>query len=163
MIARAAAVLLALSFVSCGADAPPDTARAAMPEFELSSLAGDTVPRTAFAGRVVVYDLWATWCAPCHIQSDILREIYPSLRKRGVEVVGIATGEDPQVVRDFAAKRPFPWPVLVDPEETISNRLEVLGLPTLLITDRDGRIAFRQTGIVDSRRLERELTAAGAG
>jgi peroxiredoxin len=147
----------ALSACGGGATAP---ARGAMPEFELSSLGGSTVARADLAGRVVLYDFWATWCGPCHLQSDILRELYPDLQSKGVEVVGIATGEEPATVRDFAARRPFPWPVLLDPEEKVSNALEVMGLPTLVITCKGGPISFRQTGVVTAGQLERELVQA---
>jgi len=160
--ARAAILLLALAALACGgggaaSDAPP------MPDFELPSLDGSAVTKASLAGKVVVYDFWATWCGPCHLQADLLREALPMVQAKGAELVGIATGEDPQVVRDFAAKRGFPWRVLIDPEEKLSNQLEILGLPTIVITDRGGRISFRQTGIVDPARLEREIEKAGGG
>lgn len=128
-----------------------------MPDFRLASLGGAELSRAELAGKVVLYDFWATWCGPCHIQADILRKAYPALQARGIEIVGMATGEPPEVVRDFASRRPFPWPVLVDPEESVSGELDVLGLPTMVITDREGKIAFRQTGIVTADRIEREL------
>jgi peroxiredoxin len=151
--------VLAAALAACGGGATAP-AQGAMPDFQLSSIGGTPVARADLAGRVVVYDFWATWCGPCHLQSDILRELYPALQAKGVEIVGIATGEEPATVRDFAAKRPFPWPVLLDPEEKVSNELEVMGLPTLVITCKGGSISFRQTGVVTAGQLERELAEA---
>lgn len=144
----------------CGGPAAEPVA-GMFPDYTLSSLGGTETSRADFSGKVVIYDFWATWCGPCHLQADIFREIYPGFAASGVEIVGIATGEEPATVRDFAAKRPFPWPILLDPEEKVSNELEVLGLPTLVITCKSGgAISFRQTGIVDRTRLERELAEA---
>ena len=156
----AISLVLALVLPGCGGSGGA-SGGPAMPDFDLTSLEGSAVTKASLAGKVVVYDFWATWCGPCHLQADILREALPMVQAKGAELVGIATGEDPQVVRDFAAKRSFPWRVLVDPEEKLSNQLEILGLPTIVITDRDGRISFRQTGIVDPARLEREIEKAG--
>jgi peroxiredoxin len=158
LFAASGAIALGLALSGCGGAAAP--AGPAMPDFTLSSLEGATVEKGSLAGRVVLYDFWATWCGPCHLQADILREAQPDLQAAGAEIVGIATGEEAEVVRDFAAKRPFPWRVLLDPEEKVSNHLEVIGLPTTVITCKSGPISFRQTGIVDSGRLEREVAKA---
>ena len=80
----------------------------------------------------------------------LLRELYPDISEKGVEIVGIATGEEPETVRDFAAKRPYPWPILIDPEDGVSNALYVIGLPTLVITCKVGGISFLQTGVVEA-------------
>lgn len=136
---------------------------APMPEFTLASLGGSPVSKRDFAGRVVLFDFWATWCGPCHLQADVLRAIYPRQAGRGVEFVAVATGEETSTVRDFVARRPFPYPVVSDPEERVAGELEINALPTLVIMDRAGRIVFRHVGFADAETLERALAQAGAG
>ncbi len=134
-----------------------------MPEFTLASLGGSPVSKRDFAGRVVLFDFWATWCGPCHLQADVLRAIYPRQAGRGVEFVAVATGEETSTVREFVARRPFPYPVVSDPEERVGTELEINALPTLVIMDREGKIVFRHVGYADAETLERALAAAGAG
>lgn len=136
-------------------------ADAVIPPYELTSLAGGTVGPEEFSGRVVVYDFWATWCTPCHVQVEILQGLYSRAGAAGVEFVAVATGEPEEIVRRYLAKSPYPYPVLLDPDERLATELEVLGLPTLIVANRQGRIVWRQTGLTDSETLIAALVRAG--
>jgi len=159
-----AALATALLAGACGRPAPVGDL-VPMPEFTLASLGGESFAKADFAGKVVLFDLWATWCGPCHLQADILRELYPQAAKKGVEFVAVATGEEIGIVRDFVGRRPFLYAVLVDPEETIAAALDIVALPTLVVMDRKGRIAYRHTGVADAETilaaLDRAESAAG--
>lgn len=160
---RATALLtLALALGACGPRVSSEGAGEPLPEFRLAAIAGGQLGSVDLAGRVVVYDFWATWCGPCHLQAEILHEMYPDHRGDGVEFVAISVGEPEEIVREFLAEKPYPYPVLVDPEDSMSVRLRILGLPTLIVTDREGRVVFRATGISDRRTIEKALERAGA-
>jgi peroxiredoxin len=165
--ALATAITVAAAFAApacAGGDAPPQPGAvgAAMPKVELPTVGGPSSAAPQVEGKVVLYEFWATWCTPCHVQVEILKELYPKVRPRGVEFVGVATGEPADLVRGHLAKHPSPYPVLLDQEEKLGTALEVLGLPTLVIVDRAGRIVWRNTSLTDASTLERELAAAGA-
>ena len=135
----------------------------ALPELALAGLDGRAFDARRLDGRVVLYDFWATWCGPCHLQADVLKAIYPEARARGAEFVGIATGEPADVVREFLAGRPLPYPVALDPESRLEAELAIYGLPTLVVVDRRGRIAYRHTGLIDADTLREVLARAEAG
>ena len=148
---------------AAGRGAPPAEPGPAMPDFRLPTADGHVLAAKDLRGRVVLYEFWATWCAPCHVQVEILKELYPKLRARGVEFVGVATGEPAEVVREHLARHPSPYPVALDSEETIGTALEILGLPTLVVVDGAGKILWRHTGLSDSPTLERVLAGAATG
>ncbi len=161
-------VVLCLASLACqGGAHPPEAAVSGigspMPRFELTSLDGAKVNTASLEGKVVLFDFWATWCGPCHLQADILKELYPDAARRGIEFVAISTGEEESTVRDFVARRPFPYAVLVDPEEILGGPLEINALPTLLIMNRQGRISYRHTGVADASAIDAALRAAAAG
>lgn len=166
ILRSAGALLLAVVVAACGGAGDPAASagaageRVAMPEFSLAGLGGGSFERKDFAGKVVLFDFWATWCGPCHLQADILKEVYPGAAKRGIEFVAVSTGEDASTVREFVTRRPFPYAVLVDPEESLSIALDVLALPTLVVMDREGRITYRNTGVADAEAIEAALRAA---
>jgi len=153
----------ALFLAHCGRPVERATDLAPMPDFSLASLGGETVVKADFLGKVVLFEFWATWCGPCHLQADILKDLYPGAAKRGIEFLAISTGEETPTVREFVGRRPFPYAVLVDPEEVLGGPLEIMALPTLVIMDRKGQIAWRHTGVADGEAIEAALQAVLAG
>ena len=159
------ALAAALALSGCGRQVERAAEEAAadlapMPEFSLASLGGERLGRQDLLGKVVLFDFWATWCGPCHLQADILKQVYPDAARRGFVFVAVASGEEAATVRDFVARKPFPYAALVDPEEILSGQLEILALPTLVIMDRTGRIAWRHTGVADAEAIDAALRAA---
>ena len=133
------------------------------PEFRLKSLDGRALGPRDFPGQVVLVDFWATWCGPCQIQSQILESLHGDLKGKGVQFLAANVGEDEATVKGFLKKKPFSYPVLLDPEDTVSSNLGVYALPTLMIVDKKGKISYIQPGIADAPTLRRALKEAGAG
>jgi len=130
-------------------------------DVELAALAGGTIGFGDFAGEIVVVDFWASWCGPCRLQAKILAPLYEELDGR-VQFLAINLGENLATVERYVAKSAFPYPVLMDPEERLGVDLDIYALPTVMILDRDGRIAYLRPGISDRRTLTDALLAAGA-
>jgi peroxiredoxin len=154
--------LLLCVLATAGACSRPAPAGEALPEFRLGALDGRQLGPRDLRGQVVLYDFWATWCGPCHVQAEVLHALYPEYAGKGVEFVAVSVGEPEEVVREFVRERPYPYPVLFDPEDRLSAQLQIPGLPTLIVTDREGRVVFRSTGLVDRRALASALARAGA-
>lgn len=156
------ALLSTLLFFGCqeGASAG-GSAIGSKPELKLPSLDGKPVSVKDFRGKVVVVDFWATWCAPCHVQARILESLHGDYKDR-VQFLAVDVGEDEKTVRRFVQRRPFPYPVLLDPKDELSAKLGILALPTLMILDKEGKVSFFQAGISDARTLREALQKAGA-
>lgn len=133
------------------------------PDFRLASLdAGELGPQD-FEGQVVLVDFWATWCVPCRAQAAVLEPLYEEYRGKGVQFMAVSLGEQEDTVRRFVAANPMPYPVLIDPEDGLTYDLGVVALPTLLVIDRSGKVAYFRPGIIEEGRLRRVLDGAGAG
>ena len=146
------------------AGAPDDGGDSAYPapDFRLASLTGDLVGPPDFAGQAVVVEFWATWCGPCRLQARFLEQLHAELEGKPVKFLAINVGEDEATVREYVADTPFPYPVLLDPEDTLGPRYKIYGLPTVMIVDPRGAVSFLETGVSDADRLRHSLAAAGA-
>ena len=131
------------------------------PDVQLAALGGGTVGLGDFEGEVVVVDFWASWCGPCRLQAKILAPLHEELGER-VQFLAVNLGEDLPTVERYVAKHGFPYPVLMDPEERLGVDLAIYALPTVMILDRSGQIAFLRAGISDRPTLRDALVAAGA-
>jgi len=139
----------------------PVAAGDAAPAFTRDALDGHSVSLRDYRGRVVLVDFWATWCGPCHLQADILAPLYAEYRERGVEFLSVSVGEEVATVRDFVAKSPSPYPVLVDPADELTPTYGIVALPTVLIVDKAGKVTYFNFGISDADTLRKALAQAG--
>ena len=118
------------------------------PEFSLVDLDGKTVSLSSLRGKVVILDFWATWCGPCRKTMPLLDKFYTEMRPENVVVYGINVWErkgDTSGVRPFLSERGTHFPILFGSNETASD-YGVRGIPTLVVIDQQGKIAFRHIG-----------------
>jgi thiol-disulfide isomerase/thioredoxin len=143
-----------LAFESAGAVVPEQV------ELELPLLDGGSLTRAALTQPVVLLDFWASWCAPCEVQSKILGPVIEEYGSRGVALVAVNMGEDEKAVRAYSAEHAFAGPVALDRDGSFSERAGVRGLPTLVALDRSGRVLFTFSGLVGTRELRGALEQA---
>ena len=164
---RAMLLVPGLFFVVAGCgdlrDAGVEVGRTA-PEYGALTLVGDSVSLEELRGTVVLLNVWATWCGPCREEIPALQELYESHNSRGLEVVGVSIdgrGEVPSI-RRFAADYGVTYPLWHDPEDRISTRYRLIGVPATFLLDRRGVIRWFHLGPVqvDDAALNRALEAA---
>jgi len=158
-----AAVFMSLLIFGCrDAMTAGKKAPGAPVDFRLKAVDGRTLGPKDFRGQVVVVDFWATWCGPCHLQAEILEPIYKQYKGRGVQFLAANVGEDMETVKKYLAKKPFPYPVLLDSNQAVSADIGVMALPTLLVVDKKGKVAYLQSGLADGDTLRAVIKKAGA-
>lgn len=118
------------------------------PGYQTLSLDGDSVSLAAQRGKVVLLNVWATWCHPCRDEIPELRQIHARYRARGLELVGVsvdANGSD-DAIRAFMKEFQMTYPVWRDPDERISAQFLVIGVPATFLIDKQGILRWRKTG-----------------
>jgi cytochrome c biogenesis protein CcmG, thiol:disulfide interchange protein DsbE len=139
---------------------PPGQQRA--PDFRLTGLDGGTVDLTAYRGRPVVVNFWASWCRPCVQEFPLLAAARARHRADGLEVIGVlATSDARDQARAFVRGHGGRWPVGVDrgggPAGETAIAYGVAGLPETYFVRRDGSLAVRQLGELSERSLRENL------
>lgn len=131
------------------ADTPPATAEAARP-FDLPGLQGGRITQAAFAGRVVVVNVWASWCAPCREEAPVFQRV--ARESSAAAFFGIVRLDDPAPARAFAQEYGLDYPHALD-DGVFSRAHNVTVLPTTLIFAADGSFVGRIEGPVSEVRL----------
>lgn len=131
----------------------------AAPDFQLTSLAGKPLSLAKMRGKVVLLDYWATWCEPCQEEMPRLAAIQRKDGARGLQVIGLSMDDQEATVRAFLKTHPLPYPVAMATPELAERYGRVLGVPTLVLIDRHGRIAGRLVGAAPASRLRAEVDA----
>ena len=164
--------LLAVSTVAllaaCGM-APQTSGARSAPAFDLPSVDGGRVSLASLEGKVVVLDMWATWCGPCIAEMPEYAEFSRRNQPRGVEVVGIvfASGA-PQEVQDFVREHRISYTQLLGPDELLDAYGANSGFPTTFVIDAAGMIRLKLIGAVPQKfeklqkAVDEALVARGA-
>jgi cytochrome c biogenesis protein CcmG, thiol:disulfide interchange protein DsbE len=131
-----------------------------VPEIRVESLAGKALEIGDFRGKVVLLDVWASWCAPCKQELPMLDDIARRLRPDGVEVVAVSIDQERANVVKFLRGRPR-WSLTIahDPKGEIADRLAPEKMPTSYVIDRAGIIRYVNSGFepADAPEIERRL------
>ncbi len=149
-LAMAAASLGAACAPAGEAGDPPGKVEvgAPVPGYRTHSLDGDSVSLAAQRGKVVLLNVWATWCHPCRDEIPELQAIHTRYKDRGLELVGVSVDADgsDDAIRAFMNDFRMTYPIWRDPDERVSTQFLVVGVPATFLIDRDGVLRWRKTG-----------------
>jgi peroxiredoxin len=160
-------LIAAFGISSCNSNDPPvittskpgatGTEAAARPplpavvlDTEMKSVNGESIKLSNYSGKVLLVNLWATWCGPCRNEIPELVRLHKEYQSRGVEMVGLTT-EDPvasaQTVQEFVRQFKMDYQVGWAPREVAVALMQGRGsIPQSFIVTRSGRIRKRFVG-----------------
>jgi thiol-disulfide isomerase/thioredoxin len=124
----------------------------AMPEFEARYLDGKSFRVSDQKGRVVLLNIWATWCGPCRYEIPELKKLQQEHGSSSFDVVGVSVDDAEQKaeVSNFAKSQKINYPIVLDPAGKLAEMFETSVIPTSALIDRKGRIVWYHIGIVRS-------------
>lgn len=123
----------------------------AAPALGLEALDGREYGLADFEGRVILVNFWATWCPPCRKEMPALARLAQHFQGEAFEVVGVNVGESVDRIQDFLQTLPVPpaFPMLLDPDGSVSQAWHARVVPTTWVVDRSGDIVLGAVGEVD--------------
>ena len=133
--------------------------RSAAPDLSGKTIDGNSLDVASYKGKVVVLNLWGSWCAPCRAEAPNLEKVSQDLKAKDVQFVGINT-RDAQVAnaRAFEKQYGVSFPSLYDPTGKLMLRykkgtLNPQAIPSTLVLDRQGKIAARSLAALSEDKL----------
>ena len=133
-----------------------------LPELTGRRLDGTEEPLSAYRGRVVLIDFWATWCVPCIAALPELRDLVAELPDDRFALLAVSVDQELATVTDFLASEPMPWPNWhAGLRSDVERRLAVRAFPTYLLADEEGVILANGFGPLPRLRCMAERAVAG--
>lgn len=122
-----------------------------------STVDGKDLALADLRGRVVVLNVWGTWCGPCRAEAPELAEVARRTRRDGVRFVGIDVRDNPAAARAFARRYDITYPSWDDQDGAVlaqfAGVIPVSAVPSTMVVDADGVIRARVIGRIDATTL----------
>lgn len=131
--------------------------RKAAPALTGTTLTGKSIALSDLAGRVVVLNVWASWCAPCRAEAPDLEKVARELAGQPVTFIGLNTRDSKAAAEAFVDRFEVSYDSVVDANGSLQllfrDTLPPAAIPSTVIIDAEGRVAARAIGEVDRSRL----------
>lgn len=141
--------------------------RVAAPGLAGTTLDGKQLALADFRGKVVVVNIWGSWCGPCRLEAPALEETYQQYQAKGVEFLGINVRDINSSALAFVSDDHITYPSLQDPDETLLLQFKSVvpptNIPSSVVVDRSGKIATRIIGGVTEPQLKQALDKVLSG
>lgn len=131
------------------------------PDFTLSSLDGESISLSDYAGQPVLINFWASWCPPCRDEFPALVRAYEAHAADGLEILGVTYNDQPDLARKFVDDSDAEWPILSDPDHLAWDAYSPVGPPTSYFVDADGVVQRVHIGAVSDEQLSDYLATVG--
>jgi len=143
-------MLKKLLTVTCGlllvVAASADEVEGPAPEFALAAKDGGEVSLAGLEGQVVMVNFWASWCGPCREEMPHLEALHQRYSSLGFTLLGVNVDKDSADAAEFLEETPVTFPILLDPESSVSELYDVIAMPTTVLVDRHGNRRYIHHG-----------------
>ena len=120
------------------------------PNFTFPDLNGQRVTLLDHRGKVVLVNIWASWCPPCRQEMPSMQRLYEEFRGKNLEILAVSIDSNGrEAVDPFMRKIDLTFPVLLDPKETIKPLYGITGVPESFIVDKEGILVKKIIGPID--------------
>src|SRR4051812_23404998 len=130
------------------------------PAYSAKTMTGEAVSLASLRPKVVLMNVWATWCGPCRKEIPDLIALNAKYKDRGLRVVGISVDADgsDDAIRKFVADFRMDYTIWKDPDDRVQTTFLMSGVPATFLVDKSGVLRWKTTGALEPR--DSTLTAA---
>ena len=117
------------------------------PAFTVRNLKGQRVQLADYKGKVIILNLWATWCGPCRVEMPGMENLYRRYRSQGLEILAVSLDKgSSDKVQTFADEYRLSFPILLDSDGQVERLYDTHTIPTTFVVDKRGMIVAEVDG-----------------
>jgi thiol-disulfide isomerase/thioredoxin len=109
---------------------------------------------SAYKGKVVYLDFWASWCVPCRLSFPFMTQLQQSYGPEGLVVVAVDVDKDRTKAAAFLQQMPPAFRIVYDPKGSIAQQYDFRDMPTSVLIGRDGKVHFVHSGFFPEKEGE---------
>jgi thiol-disulfide isomerase/thioredoxin len=114
--------------------------------FDVKSLKGERLTPSAYRGKVLLIDFWATWCGPCIAEMPNVKSVYTKYHGKGFEIVGISLDQSRDKLDRYIASNGIEWPQYFDGKwwnNDVAVSYGIKSIPATFLIDKKGKIRYK--------------------
>ncbi len=130
-------------------------------DFKMKDVDGNEVSLSAYKGKVVLLNFWATWCGPCKAEIPGFVRLQEKYRDQGLVIVGYSVDDPAEKAKAYAAEYKMNYPILLgEGREDVQDAYgPIWGIPASFIISKDGKVCRKHMGIAPEAVFEKEVVA----
>lgn len=128
----------------------------AAPPIEGVTTTGQKFRLSDYKGKVVLLNVWATWCGPCRMEIPDLIEVQKKYESRGFTIVGLSDDDDIAAPKAFAAQNGMTYPVLLTPH-IAREFFQIKAIPSTFLIDKEGKVVWGTVGLITKDQVSGEI------
>ena len=110
------------------------------PEFSAKTQSGQEINLDALKGKVVLFDFWGTWCAPCRVSLPLLKDLASKVDPAKVTIISVDEGDPREKWQQFIQDQGMTWAQVYDGDWSLHQAFGVDGYPRYFVLSKDGMI-----------------------
>ncbi len=114
--------------------------------FDVKSIRGERLSPSAYRGKVLLIDFWATWCGPCVAEMPNVKNVYSKYHTQGFEIVGISLDQSRDKLDKYITSQEIAWPQYFDGKwwnNDVAVRYGIKSIPSTFLVDKKGKIRYK--------------------
>ncbi len=127
------------------------------PDFQLETLAGETVKLSEFQGQRVMLNFWATWCPPCRAEMPDMEKFH---QEKDITILAVNLTKTEATIKDinnFVDEFGLSFPILLDQKIEVANTYQIRPIPTSYMIDSNGIIQYKALGALNYEMMVSEF------
>lgn len=111
----------------------------------------DGLDLSAYKGKVVYLDFWASWCNPCRVSFPWMNDLQETYGRRGLVIIAVNVDHDRELADEFLQANNAKFKIVYDPDGKIARQYNFKDMPTSFLIGRDGKVHYVHNGFYPNR------------